>query len=108
LYSVIAYAVAQRSHELGVRMALGASVRNVMTMVVRQGLAFAVAGIVMGGLVALWAGRFIEPLLFEQTARDPLVFATVGAVLLIAALAATLGPAWRAMRIDPTVALRSD
>ena len=108
LYSVIAYAVAQRSHELGVRMALGASVRDVVRMVVGQGVAFAVTGIVIGGAIALWAGKFIEPLLFAQKARDPLVFALVGTVLLVAALLATLGPAWRAMRVDPTVALKSD
>jgi len=108
LYSVIAYAVAQRSHELGVRMALGASVRDVMQMVVGQGVAFAVTGIAIGGAIALWAGKWIEPLLFAQKARDPLVFALVGTVLLVAALLATLGPAWRAMRVDPTVALKSD
>jgi predicted permease len=108
LYSVIAYAVAQRSHELGVRMALGASVRNVLAIVVRHGLSFAVTGIVIGSVLAVWAGKFVQPLLFEQKARDPVVFGVVAAVLLIAALAATLGPAWRAMRVDPTVALRSD
>jgi predicted permease len=108
LYSVIAYAVAQRSHELGVRMALGASVRAVMGMVVRQGLSFAAAGILIGAGIALVAGRSLEPLLFEQKARDPLIFATVAGVLLVAALVASLGPAWRAMNVDPTVALRSD
>jgi ABC-type antimicrobial peptide transport system permease subunit len=108
LYSVVAYAVAQRSHELGVRMALGASVRDVMRMVVKQGVVFAVAGIAIGGMIALWAGKWVEPLLFEQKARDPIVFAVVGSVLLTAAIAATLQPAWRATRVDPTVALRSD
>ena len=108
LYSVIAYAVAQRTHELGVRMALGASVRDVMRIVVGQGVTFAVAGIVIGSLIALLAGRWVEPLLFAQKARDPLVFAVVAGVLLLAALAATLGPAWRAVRVDPTLALRSD
>jgi hypothetical protein len=108
LYSVIAYAVAQRTHELGVRMALGASVRDVMRIVVGQGLTFAAAGIAIGSIIALWAGKWVEPLLFEQKARDPFVFAIVGAVLLVAAVTATLGPAWRAMRVDPTVALRSD
>jgi ABC-type antimicrobial peptide transport system permease subunit len=108
LYSVVAYTVAQRSHELGVRLALGASVRDVMRMVVRQGVAFAVAGIAIGGIIALWAGKWVEPLLFEQQARDPFVFAVVSAVLLTAAIAATLQPAWRATRVDPTEALRSD
>ncbi|HJU73655.1 MAG TPA: ADOP family duplicated permease [Gemmatimonadaceae bacterium] len=108
LYSVVAYAVAQRSHELGVRMALGASVRDVLRMVVGQGVSFAVAGIVIGGVIALWAGKWVQPLLFDQAARDPAVFAIVGLVLIIASVAATIGPAWRATRVDPTVALRSD
>ncbi|MGH7712409.1 MAG: FtsX-like permease family protein, partial [Gemmatimonadaceae bacterium] len=108
LYSVIAYAVAQRTHELGVRMALGASVRDVMRIVLGQGMTFAAAGIAIGSVIALLAGKWVEPLLFAQKARDPLVFAVVGTVLFVAALVATLGPAWRAMRVDPTVALRSD
>ena len=108
LYSVIAYAVAQRSHELGVRIALGASLRNVMGIIVVQGLAFAAAGIVLGSVVAFWAGRWIEPLLFSQKARDPMIYGAVAALLLTVALAATLRPAWRATRVDPTEALRSD
>jgi putative ABC transport system permease protein len=79
-----------------------------MRIVMGQGITFAVAGIGIGGVVALWAGKWVEPLLFEQRARDPAVFALVGAVLFVAALAASLGPAWRALRVDPTVALRSD
>lgn len=108
LYSVIAYGVAQRSHELGVRMALGAGVGNVLKIIVGQGVAFALTGIVIGGVIALWAGKWIEPLLFAQKARDPLIFVIVGSVLIVAAIVATLGPAWRAMRVDPTVALRSE
>ena len=108
LYSVIAYAVAQRQHELGVRIALGASTGDVVRMVVGQGVAFAVAGISIGSVIALWAGRWVEPLLFSQSARDPRVFAVVGVVLLLVAVAATLRPALRATRVDPTVALRSD
>jgi hypothetical protein len=108
LYSVIAYAVAQRTHELGVRIALGASVGDVVRMVVGQGVAFAVAGVAIGSIIALWVGRWVEPLLFSQSARDPLVFLFVAAVLLVAAIAATLRPALRATRIDPTVALRTE
>jgi putative ABC transport system permease protein len=108
LYSVIAYAVAQRTHELGVRIALGASIGDVRRMIVGQGLAFAVAGVLLGSLIALWAGKWVEPLLFAQKARDPLVFAVVTAVLLVVAVVATLRPAMRATRVDPTVALRSD
>jgi predicted permease len=108
LYSVIAYAVAQRTHELGVRIALGASVGDVLRMIVRQGLAFAIAGIAIGSLVSLWAGKWIEPLLFSESPRDPLVYGAVGTVLLVVAIVATLRPAIRATRVDPTVALRSE
>jgi predicted permease len=108
LYSVIAYAVAQRTHELGVRIALGARMQDVMRMIVVQGLAFAVAGIGIGSVIALWASKWVEPLLFSQKARDPIVFAGVALVLLLVAIAATLRPAFRATRVDPTVALRSD
>jgi putative ABC transport system permease protein len=108
LYSVIAYAVAQRTHELGVRIALGATVGDVVRMVVGQGVAFAVGGIAIGSVIALWAGHWVEPLLFSQSARDPRVFLVVGAVLLVVAIAATLQPALRATRVDPTVALRAE
>ena len=108
LYSVIAYAVAQRSHELGVRIALGAGVRDVIGMVLKQGLTFAIAGIAIGGAIALWAGRFVEPLLFQQSPKDPVVYGAVAAVLLVVAIAATLRPAIRATRVDPTEALRAD
>jgi predicted permease len=108
LYSVIAYAVAQRTHELGVRIALGARTTDVVGMVLAQGLSFAVAGIVIGSAIALWAGRWVEPLLFSQSARDPRVFGVVGVLLLLVAIAATLRPALRATRVDPTVALRAD
>jgi putative ABC transport system permease protein len=108
LYSVIAYAVAQRTQELSVRIALGASVGDVIRMIVRQGVAFALAGIAIGSLIALWASHWIEPLLFNQKARDPVIFAAVGVVLLAVAVAATLRPAIRATRVDPTVALRGD
>jgi ABC-type antimicrobial peptide transport system permease subunit len=108
LYSTIAYAVAQRTREFGVRMALGASSRNVMGMILRQGMALTAAGILIGSAVAFLAGRWLEPLLFAQKARDPLVFVSVALLLLFVALAATLQPAWRATRVDPTRALRTD
>ncbi|MFN2563576.1 MAG: ADOP family duplicated permease [Gemmatimonadaceae bacterium] len=108
LYSVIAYSVAQRKHELGVRIALGARMRDVVGMVVGQGVTFAVAGIAIGSLIALWAGRWAEPLLFEQSARDPLIYGSVAVVLLIVALLATVRPALRATRVDPNSVLRAD
>ena len=108
LYSVIAYAVAQRTHELGVRIALGAGLGDVLRMIVGQGVAFAAAGIVIGSVISLWAGKWIEPLLFAQKARDPVVYVGVAIVLLVVAVAATLRPALRATRVDPTVALRAE
>lgn len=108
LYGVIAYAVAERTHELGVRMALGASASDVLRMIVGQGLSFAIAGIAIGSVVALWAGQWVEPLLFAQKARDPVVYAGVATVLLVVAVAATLRPAVRATRVDPTIVLRTE
>ncbi|MEX2179489.1 MAG: ADOP family duplicated permease [Gemmatimonadaceae bacterium] len=108
LYSMIAYSVAQRTHELGVRIALGAGARDVVRMVVGQGVGFAVAGVVIGTLIAVVAARWVQPLLFDQPARDPVIYAVVALVLLVVAVMATIRPAWRAARVDPTVALRAD
>jgi predicted permease len=108
LYSVVAYAVAQRTREIGVRIALGARMTSVMLMIVRQGVLFALSGIIIGGSVALFAGRWIEPLLFSASPADPLVYAGVAGLLLVIAIAATVRPALRASRVDPTVALRAD
>jgi predicted permease len=108
LYSVVAYTVAQRTRELGIRIALGASVGAVLRMIVRQGAVFAVAGITAGSAVALLAARWIEPLLFDTPARDPAVFMAVAAILLCVAFAATVRPALRATRVDPTITLRAE
>lgn len=108
LYSVIAYAVVQRTHELGVRMALGAQMGDVVQLVLGEGLKLAIAGIAIGGAVALYAGRWVKPLLFNVQPTDPLVFGAAIAVLLAAAALASLIPAMRAARVDPNVALRSD
>jgi ABC-type antimicrobial peptide transport system permease subunit len=108
LYSVIAYMVADRTHEVGVRKALGADAAAVLLLMVRQGMTVVLAGILFGAALALSAGRFIEPALFETSPRDPLVFATVAAVTVAAALAASLIPAMRAGRVDPVRALRAD
>ncbi|HUF49575.1 MAG TPA: ADOP family duplicated permease [Longimicrobiales bacterium] len=108
LYSVIAYAVAQRTRELGVRIALGASVARVVRMVVGQGVLFAITGIAAGSAAALLAARWIEPLLFDASAKDPVVYGAVAVVLLIVAVVATARPALRATRVDPTIALRAE
>jgi len=106
LYSVIAYNVAQRRLELAVRIALGASAGDVIRLMVGNGLRFAVSGAVAGGAVALAAGRWIAPLLFDQSARDPVVFVTVTAVLLVVSVGASLIPAIRIAHEDPMAALR--
>jgi ABC-type antimicrobial peptide transport system permease subunit len=108
LYSVVAYSVAQRTHEIGIRIALGAGLGDVMRMIVLQGVSFAIAGIAIGSLIAFWAGHWVEPLLFSQKATDPIIYASVATMLLVVAVIATLQPALRATRVDPTVALRSD
>ncbi|HMC55834.1 MAG TPA: ABC transporter permease [Gemmatimonadaceae bacterium] len=108
LYSVIAYNVVQRTHELGVRVAFGAQMRDVVRLILGEGLRLAVAGVVIGGAIALFAGRWVAPLLYDVRPTDPLVYGSVIAVLLAAAGIASLVPALRAARVDPNVALRSD
>jgi len=108
LYSVVAYNVMQRTHEMGVRIALGADLRDVVSLVLAQGLRVSVVGLVIGSAVALWAARWVQPLLFEQSARDPVIYGSVAVVLLGIALASSIIPAARAARVDPNVALRAD
>jgi predicted permease len=108
LYSVIAYTVVQRTHEMGVRIALGAQVRDVVSLVVGQGLRHGVAGIIIGCAISIGAARWVKPLLFDESPRDPAIYALVIAMLLAVAVAASLIPARRAARVDPNVALRSE
>jgi putative ABC transport system permease protein len=108
LYSVIAYSVAQRTHELGVRVALGAEVRDLVRLVLRQGVGLALVGVVLGGGVAFVVSRWVRPLLFDVSPHDPIVFGGVAAVLLGVAAIASLIPARRAGRVDPMQALRSE
>jgi len=108
LYSVIAYNVTQRQHELGVRVALGARGRDVVRLVVTDGLKVVGIGVAAGILVALWASKFVAPLLFSVSPRDPSVFALVATTLIAVAIAASWIPARRASRVDPNVVLRSD
>ena len=108
LYSVIAFNVAQRRQELAVRVALGAAPGDVIKLVVGEGLRFAVSGAVVGGAIALVGGRWIAPLLFNQSARDPVVLGTVTAVLLIVAVGPSMIPAIRSARMDPNSALRAE
>ena len=108
LYSVIAYNVAQRTQELGLRIALGAHARDVLRMILGEGLRFGLTGIVIGAMIALAAGHWVQPLLYGESAHDPLVFVAVAAVLTIVAVAASAIPALRAVRVDPSIALRTE
>jgi predicted permease len=108
LYSVIAYDVAQRTHELGVRVALGAQSKDVLRLIVGEGVRVGVVGVAVGGTIALWAGRWIKPLLFDGAARDPWVFGAVVVTLLSVSVVASLLPATRATRTDPNSALRAE
>ncbi len=109
LYAVIAFGVRQREHEFGIRRALGARASNLLRMVLTRGVSLAAAGVVAGALAALWAGRFVEPLLFDgRTPRDPLAFAAAALVLLTIAVMASYVPARRAARADPRQALEAE
>jgi putative ABC transport system permease protein len=105
-YGVIAYSVSQRTQEIGIRMALGASRQDVLRMVVGGGLRLAIAGVLIGVVLSLAAGRFISTLLFGVRATDPLTFSAVAAALLATAVFAAWIPARRATRVDPMIALR--
>jgi ABC-type antimicrobial peptide transport system permease subunit len=108
LYSVIAYSVTQRAHEMGVRVALGARSRDVVALIASEGLRVVVPGVAIGTLGALGAGRWIAPLLFDVSPKDPTVYAGVVSTLIAVALAASWVPAMRASRVDPSTALRAD
>jgi ABC-type antimicrobial peptide transport system permease subunit len=106
LYGVLAYTVTQRTREFGLRMALGANAANVRRLVLRQVGLMTCVGAAIGLATALALGRAAESLLFQMSARDPMVFAGATVVLVAVALCAGLIPAHRAARVDPMTALR--
>jgi predicted permease len=106
IYGVVSYSVAQRTSEIGLRVALGAAPGRVMQFVVAQGVRLALVGVVIGTLAALAATQVMSTLLYKVTPRDPVTFAVVGILFLLVAVLACGVPARRAMRVDPIVALR--
>lgn len=105
-YGVLAYSASQRVREVGIRMALGASRERIVTLLLRQGLGLALAGLLLGGLAAAWAGELLSTWLFGLEPTDPLTLAATALLLGAAAVAASLSPALRASRVEPVETLQ--
>jgi putative ABC transport system permease protein len=108
IYGVISYMVSERTHEIGIRLALGARRENILRLVIGQGLRLAIFGAVIGLVSAVIVSRLMASMLYGVRTTDPLTFAGVAFIFLGVALVACYIPALRAMRVDPIVALRSE
>jgi len=108
IYGVLSYATSQRSHEIGVRIALGAQPLDVLMMILRQGIVVTLTGLAVGLAASLALTRVMKGLLFNVSATDPATFATIALLLAVVALSACYIPARRATKVDPNVALRHE
>jgi putative ABC transport system permease protein len=108
LYGVISYFVGQRTHELGVRVALGAQRADVLRLVLRHGMKMVLGGVVLGLFAAMGLTRLLGKMLYGVSATDPATFGVIALLLVIVALVACFLPAWRATQVDPIIALRQE
>ena len=108
LYGVLSFVVSQRRREIGVRLALGATPRDVLGLIVREGMVLVVAGLIVGAIAAASVARLLRSVLFETVFYDPLTFASVPVVLIVVTLVASFLPARRAAGVDPMISLRND
>ena len=108
IYGVMSYATPRRTHEMGIRMALGAKRSSILAMVLQEGIVLALCGLGVGFAAALVLTRMLSGLLYGVTATDPTTFVAVGVLLLVVGASATLVPAWRATQVDRLVSLRSE
>ena len=108
VYSVMAYSVAQRTHEIGIRNALGAQSSDIFKLIMGQGFTLAVVGVVLGAIAGFLLTRVMSNLLFTVSATDPKIFISVAVLLIVVALLACYLPARRAMMVKPIIALRNE